>query len=215
MTAQADSASLLSMDVRQRRHQLRQQLRTQRRALPPETRHLHALRVAGHLQRAGFLAGGKRIGAYLAMPEELSLAPSIAHAWRQHCQVFIPHITQVRERQMMFVPFLPGIRLRPHRWGMLEVATPSRRRAIDNHCLDVVLLPLVGFDAAGHRLGMGAGFYDRYFQRRARSSSIRRPLLVGVAFAFQRVAQLPHAAHDVPLDAVVTERGIEHFHRAR
>ena len=76
--------------------------------------------------------------------------------------------------------------------------------------LDLVLVPLVGFDGAGNRLGMGGGFYDRSFaflgQRRW-----RRPRLVGVAFDLQRVDRLPRRAWDVPLDAVASERGCYRF----
>jgi 5-formyltetrahydrofolate cyclo-ligase len=68
-------------------------------------------------------------------------------------------------------------------------------------------VPLVGFDADGNRLGMGAGFYDRHFAFLRHRRAWHRPLLIGLAFERQRVARLPAAAHDVPLWGVVTERG--------
>jgi 5-formyltetrahydrofolate cyclo-ligase len=72
-------------------------------------------------------------------------------------------------------------------------------------------MPLLGFDGAGTRLGSGAGYYDRVFAFRRRRHSWHRPLLVGVAFACQRVDHIELGRHDVPLDAIVTEDGVEYF----
>jgi 5-formyltetrahydrofolate cyclo-ligase len=71
-----------------------------------------------------------------------------------------------------------------------------------------VIVPLVGFDARGHRLGMGAGLYDRQFAFLRHRRAWRRPLLVGVAFEAQKVPRLAESAHDVQLDGVVTECGV-------
>ena len=73
---------------------------------------------------------------------------------------------------------------------------------------DVVFVPLVGFDLRGNRIGMGRGYYDRYFARRLRHRLYRRPLLVGLAYDVQQVSSLPCAAHDVPLDGIVTQSSI-------
>jgi 5-formyltetrahydrofolate cyclo-ligase len=71
---------------------------------------------------------------------------------------------------------------------------------------DVILMPLLGFDRAGTRLGYGGGYYDRTLARLK-----RRPRLVGLAFAMQELEHIPRADHDVPLDAIVTEAGVRHF----
>jgi 5-formyltetrahydrofolate cyclo-ligase len=79
--------------------------------------------------------------------------------------------------------------------------------------LDVVLAPLVAFDRAGHRLGMGGGFYDRTFRFVVRRAEWRRPWIIGLAYDFQRVDALPVERWDVPLHAVVTESGAQLFQR--
>jgi 5-formyltetrahydrofolate cyclo-ligase len=81
--------------------------------------------------------------------------------------------------------------------------------------LDVVFMPLVGFDRRGNRIGMGRGFYDRHFAHRLRQFHWRRPLLVGLAYDVQEVAALPHGWHDVPLDAIVTESSIRRIARSK
>ncbi|MBE7733232.1 5-formyltetrahydrofolate cyclo-ligase [Devosia faecipullorum] len=71
---------------------------------------------------------------------------------------------------------------------------------------DLVLMPLLGFDAAGTRLGYGGGYYDRTL-----ASIGKKPLLVGLAFACQELPHIPREPHDVPLDAVITEQGVRFF----
>lgn len=71
---------------------------------------------------------------------------------------------------------------------------------------DIVLMPLLGFDKHGTRLGYGGGYYDRTL-----AAAVKRPKLVGLAFACQEIEDIPRDAHDIPLDAVVTEEGARHF----
>jgi 5-formyltetrahydrofolate cyclo-ligase len=77
--------------------------------------------------------------------------------------------------------------------------------------MDIVFMPLVGFDDDGNRIGMGRGFYDRHFEFRHTRHHWRRPLLIGIAFDIQRTNPLTVAPHDVPMDAVVTESTLQWF----
>ena len=106
---------------------------------------------------------------------------------------------------LRFAPWRAGDPLVTNRYGIPEPdVEPSS--ALDAREMAVVVTPLVGFDARGHRLGMGGGWYDRSFAfRRARSAP---PLLVGAAFAQQQLDILDAADWDVPLDAIATESGI-------
>jgi len=109
---------------------------------------------------------------------------------------------------MTFVPYARDARLQPNWFGIDEpvVALSQRVSALQ---IDTILVPLVGFDARCHRLGMGAGFYDRALRRRReRTQPFRRPRLIGVAYDVQRVERLEPAPWDVTLDMVVTERGV-------
>ena len=73
---------------------------------------------------------------------------------------------------------------------------------------DVILMPLLGFDSAGTRLGYGGGYYDRTL-----AALSKRPRLIGFAFALQEVDHIPRQAHDVPLDMIVTDAGVRQFDR--
>ena len=87
----------------------------------------------------------------------------------------------------------------------MRILEPAESAVVSD--FDCVLTPLVAFDDRGFRLGMGGGYYDRYFAR-------TDTLLIGVAFACQRSeAPLPSETWDVHLDAIVTEQGILEFTR--
>jgi 5-formyltetrahydrofolate cyclo-ligase len=71
---------------------------------------------------------------------------------------------------------------------------------------DVIVMPLLGFDSRGTRLGYGGGYYDRTLAKLG-----KRPRLIGLAFSVQEISEIPHEPHDIPLDAVVTEKGVRNF----
>lgn len=74
---------------------------------------------------------------------------------------------------------------------------------------DVILMPLLGFDRRGTRLGYGGGYYDRTL-----AALKKRPRLIGFAFALQELESIPRDSHDVPLDVIVTENGVRSFEKA-
>jgi 5-formyltetrahydrofolate cyclo-ligase len=190
---------------------LRRELRARRRAVPPAERRRAARKLAWRVERAGWLRTGGRLGLYLALPEEIDTAALLTRALARRCRVFVPRVTDYRRQRMRFLPVSParsGIGLRRGRYGILE---PGGGIAVSVRCLDVLLMPLVGFDAQGNRIGMGKGFYDRALAFRRQHRRVARPLLVGLAFECQRVEALPARPHDIPLDWLVTEARVRHF----
>ncbi|MGA0001768.1 MAG: 5-formyltetrahydrofolate cyclo-ligase [Steroidobacteraceae bacterium] len=174
------------------RGELRLELRTRRRAVAPVAARAAARSAAGLLAAAGLPRPGSRIAVYQPIDGELDPGPIAERARRLGCEVFLPSITRRHSRRMHF---------------RAERGTPC----LNGRWLDLVIVPCVAFDGAGHRLGFGAGYYDRHFSFLALRSAWRRPLLVGLAFEFQRVDRLQPAPWDVPLWAVVTEK---HFYQA-
>ena len=183
----------------------RRRLRALRRSMPRAERAAAARAIAARLRRLGCARPGLRVAAYLAMPGEASLADFLAAASATGTRLWVPRIASRRRRTLEFVELAPGASLRRGAYGIAEPAGCGRPVRIGN--LDVVLVPLVAFDRAGHRLGMGAGYYDRALAaRRDRGRAYRRPKLVGIAYACQEVDSIEPRAWDVALDAVVTER---------
>jgi 5-formyltetrahydrofolate cyclo-ligase len=186
------------------RKTLRAALRAKRRALSPEQRAKAARQVARNVDRVYRLRPGLRVAIYASFSEELDSGPLIRLARKRGCRIFLPRI-DTRTISMKFVEAVAGARETVNRLGIVE---PHGTQPIAARWLDLVLLPLVGFDAHGMRLGMGGGYYDRTFAFRNRHTAWRGPRLVGVAYSFQQVPSIARAPHDVRLDAVVTEAGV-------
>jgi len=185
------------------RRALRAELSARRRAVSRAARAAAAARAARIAASALHLHAGQRIAVYAALPAELDAAPLIALARSRGCRVYLPCIDRRRvSRAMRFVEL--GATLRENRLGIEE---PADGRVLSARWLDLVFLPLVGFDRQGLRLGTGGGFYDRAFAFRQLRHAWHKPPLVGFAYAFQQVERLAAAPHDVLLDAVVTDEG--------
>ncbi len=172
--------------------------------MAPAERSALARIVAGNAERWLRLRPRWRIAVYWALPQELDTAPLIALAQRRGCHLYLPRIDRhTLGRRMRFVE----INAR-HRVNRLGIAEPEGQRTLGARWLDVVFLPLVGFDGRGVRLGTGGGYYDRAFAFRRWRTVWHTPLLVGLGYSFQQVEAIAAAPHDVLLDAVVTEKGI-------
>lgn len=193
---------------RQQKQQLRRQLRDRRRSLSPQQQQHAAFRAMRHLQRLALFRRAHHIAAYLANDGEIGTEAILRRIVHTQKQLYLPVIHARRDRvSMAFHRYRPRQHLGSNRYGIAE---PGSRRLPQRapHKLDVVLMPLVGFDRRGKRLGMGGGFYDRAFAYKKRRNGPRHPALVGLAHSCQEVAAIPGDAWDIPLDAIITERGV-------
>jgi 5-formyltetrahydrofolate cyclo-ligase len=187
------------------RRALRATLDARRRRVPAQQRAAAAQRLAHNVDRALHLAAGQRIAIYAALPHELDTAPLIALARSRGCLIYLPRIDRARRaRGMRFVEMRGALRT-----NRLGIAEPEGAATLSARWLDIVFLPLTGFDPRGVRLGSGGGFYDRAFAFRRWRRVWNAPRLVGLGYAFQELPHLDAAAHDVLMDAVVTEEGMK------
>jgi 5-formyltetrahydrofolate cyclo-ligase len=185
------------------RKALRRAIRAKRRAVSPAQREAASRRIAKHVSSAFHLYPGKRIALYSSMRDEVDTLPLVNLARRYDCEIFLPRIIDRHRHRMRFFELSES--MRPNHLGILE---PDSSRSIDARWLHLVFVPLVGFDATGMRLGMGAGYYDRAFEFRRWRQDWRGPHLIGIAYGFQQVDHIEAAPHDVRLDAMVTEQGV-------
>ncbi len=182
-------------------------MRRERRALSPAERQGLAARLGGTASRYLLQRRARRFACYLANDGEMDLMPLVERLWAANRRTYLPALHGMR---LWFLPFSPRTPLANNRFGIPEPdISPVRRCA--PRALDVVLMPLVPFDRHGNRLGMGGGFYDATFGYKLRPRALSKPVMVGVAYDFQRVPQLPVQPWDVPLDGVVTESGFHEF----
>lgn len=192
------------------RNALRRELRARRRALPAPDAHRCAMDLARRLGKDPRIINSQHIACYLAADGELDLSPLMDTLWSLGKTVFLPVLVPFAENRLWFARFEPGDMLVVNRYGIPE---PLRRRLLKPAALDVVLTPLVAFDARGHRLGMGGGYYDRCFAYLQRRQHWFKPKLIGIAYDFQRRHTLRAEPWDVALDAVATESHIYDTHR--
>ncbi len=186
------------------RTSLRQSLRHTRRLLSPRQQRDAAIALHHALAGQRFFRSAKRLAFYQAIDGEIDPSLLLAEAQSRGQACFLPLLHPFRHGRLLFVRYREGDPLQPNRWGIAQPRLLAHR-LVSPRWLDVVLVPLVGFDADGNRLGMGKGFYDRTFGFRARTAR-RRPWLIGLAHECQRVEALQRQAWDVPMDAIVSEQ---------
>lgn len=201
MTAQAGDTLFLD-DAARRKIALRFLLRARRVAIPRAQRIATARVAARRLLRA--LPRRCAIAIYLSVRSELPTAPLRAALHRAGHRVRVP--VTLRDGRLRFVAIRKNTPLRAGRHALPQPV--ARRGYLPARRLDVILLPLLGFDAEGHRLGNGGGYYDRAL---AAPRIGRRPRLIGYAYAAQETPAIPVEPWDVRLDAIVTERGLRRF----
>lgn len=182
----------------------RDRLLRQRERLHEHRRRQLDRAVCAHLLRFLDDRDCLHLAAYHAFRGEPDLAPALEALHHAGRRVYLP---VVDGSEMSFRRWQPGAVMTANRFGIPE---PLTGRQIEVEQLELVMMPLVAFSAAGTRLGMGAGFYDRRFAF-CLDRPDSGPLLVGAAYGVQEVDSLPAERWDVPLDAVITERGVRYF----
>lgn len=190
---------------------LRKQLRKHRRSLSARQQREASRRVQRHLQQLRIFQRAARIAAYLPQDGELDPEPMLHGAIKRGKKCFVPSLHRFQHNRLWFLPWRPASPTKLNKYGIPE--PQQRRLRIATQHLDIVLVPLVGFDMHGRRLGMGGGYYDRTFANIDRKTRWKRPSLIGIAHAFQQTSQLPYEPWDIRLDAVVTDQDILLFDR--
>jgi 5-formyltetrahydrofolate cyclo-ligase len=187
--------------------ELRRQLRAERRALSSAQRRLHARRLARVLGRHRVFLRARRIAAYIASDGELDPAPLLHIAHARHKQCHLPVLRSHPTKKLWFVRHRPDDRLEPNVYGIPEPSLRGRHIRLP-WALDVLLIPLVGFDPRCNRLGMGGGYYDRTLAYLPKRRHWKRPVLIGIAHECQKVDALDAKPWDVPLDLIATEERV-------
>ena len=187
------------------RPQLRRKLRQARRALTGSQQRQAAHGLYRQLAQHALFRRARHLSLYLPTDGEIDPRLLLRAAQRRGKATYLPVLSAWPRTKMVFQRIRPGEKLRPNRFRILEPrANPARQRKI--WTLDLVLLPLVGFDQEGGRLGMGGGFYDRSLAYLARRQSWRKPTLLGLAHECQKVERLAQASWDVPMAGTVTNK---------
>jgi len=183
-----------------------------RRGLSPALRSAHDESIWLALRTTRYYRAAHRIACYIPVDGEVDCRPLMESMLADGKQIYLPVIEGGRRGRLDFALLGADTTLRRNRYGIPE-PVPRSGQLLNPRWLDLALVPLVAYDRAGNRLGMGAGYYDRSFAFLLHRRRWRRPKLVGLAYSCQQAAVLVPAAWDVPLLAVVTELGVMHATR--
>ena len=148
------------------------------------------------------IAHGTIVGGYAAIRSEFDPLPLMRKLAAQGATLALP-VVIAADRPLQFRAWSFGEALRRSPLGI-----PEPLPEVSALAPDVLLVPLAAFDRAGHRIGYGAGHYDRALEQLRASRPIRA---LGLAFAAQEIAKIPALAHDVVLDYVLTEERVFDF----
>ena len=181
---------------------LRNAMKQKRRSLSAAEVAVASAAIVDKTRRLSCLQRANAIAIYLPAFGEVDCSGLIDALLARGKRVLAPIL---RKNRLVFAPFDYGTEFTANGFGIMEPVY-QERALLTARQLDVVITPLVAFDARLNRLGMGGGYYDRTFAFRKRLGVWRRPLLIGVAYSFQRVDKLQANAWDVPLDVVITEK---------
>lgn len=144
------------------------------------------------------------VAGYAPIRSEIDPRPLMMKLSADGATLALPVVAD-RDLPLVFRKWVPGDTLVPGAYGIAEPVDDA-----EPVVPDVLLVPLAGFDRVGHRLGYGAGHYDRTI----RSLRTRKAVIIGLAFAAQETDNILAAAHDERLDMVLTERGVIEFRGA-
>jgi 5-formyltetrahydrofolate cyclo-ligase len=183
--------------LREQKENVRKILRQKKEALLPEDRLEKSQRICCHIME--IIRDGETVMVFTSKEKEVNTRPLIMALFGKGNPVVVPII--VKEDVSLRLSYLRDFSaLVPSTFGVPEpIGSEIPALAED---IDTIILPMLGFDRAGGRIGYGAGYYDRFLSK---NPGLRK---VGIAFACQEVGSIPVDENDIRVDAVLTEDGI-------
>ena len=193
------------------RVQIRNQIRKKRQALSRTIQSQNAQHIASALLDLPQIKTAKHIAVYLGVDGEISLDPLVLKLWNLGINCYLPVVQNIVQNngRLIFAPYLQSSTMTKNYYGINE-PKHSADDIFDINNLDIILMPLVGFDKDNNRLGMGGGFYDKTLEAIIKQSQKSdRPELIGVAHSIQYVDSIPSESWDIKPDSIVTEKNVQ------
>ena len=179
---------------------LRQSLRNQRNALSKNERLQCAEQLLAKVQQITSFQSGQKIALYLANDGEIDPKHIQNFLKNQGIIVYLPIID---DKILKFAKIIN--KFKKNKFGIDE---PVTTEILNAEQLDIIFMPLVGFDTQKNRIGMGGGFYDRTLAFKKQQAKSTNPKLIGLAFDCQKIDKIMAEEWDVPLDTVITSTTI-------
>ena len=181
------------------RQAIRTEVRQRRKQLTQQQQQVFALQATQRIASHPKVQQAKTLSVFLSFDGELDTAPLIDRLWQDGKKLCLPVLHPFTEGHLLFLNYRPDSKLVRNRLNILEPELDVRE-ILPLDQLDIILTPLVAFDSAGQRLGMGGGFYDRTLQHWREKG----PYPIGIAHDCQQVDTLPTEEWDIPLPEILT-----------
>jgi 5-formyltetrahydrofolate cyclo-ligase len=189
-----------SADHQRAQASLRNAARAARAKLDPDERERASKKITDTVIRSSWFRRSTFVGCYLPMHDEVDTWPLIDRAWRMKKRIFAPVVG--KNFTMLFREISAESELEFNEYGLQE---PNDGEFIESRALDIVITPVVAFDADGNRIGMGAGYFDRAFSFLKHRKYLFHPKLIGLAFSCQRVEKITPNPWDIRVFRIVDE----------
>ena len=187
---------MLPKDLTRWRKAERERLIAERKAMASSERERATVAIAANLSAILPEQPAEVIAIYWPLFGEIDLRSWAKQLIEQHgASIALPVVAE-KDAPLEFWRWRPGDAMVKGFWN---IPVPARRELVSP---GILTAPLVGFDAAGFRLGYGGGYFDRTL-----ASLSPRPLVIGIGLAFQRMDSIRPEPHDIPMDLIVTETG--------
>ena len=186
--------------------EIRNIIKEKRSQLSEKELHLTSKAITERIRSFKFPKELTKIGIYYAVNNEVDVHPLCKILWQESKRVYLPI---VEKKKLLFGEYRGTSNLKNNRFKIPEpiVGIESQISAFE---LDLIFMPLVAFDPMGNRIGMGGGFYDRTLDNKQLDNDLKKPILVGVAYEFQKQNKIQPNSWDIPLDMIFTESKIYH-----
>jgi 5-formyltetrahydrofolate cyclo-ligase len=177
-------------------HSLRQPLRQKRRNICASERIILSKKLLNQVQKNIAFKTGQKVAIYL--PNDGEINPKYIQNFLKLLKISV-YLPILVGKSLKFAKI--GYRFKKNKFGILEpISTPI----LNANQMNIIFMPLVGFDSNKNRIGMGGGFYDRTLAFKKNQQKFQQPKLYGLAFDCQQVEKLEQQDWDVPLDAIFT-----------
>ena len=187
-------------------HDMRRELRIKRNKLTSIEQKKSADILARLIHNEQLLNNVKNIGIYLENDGEIGTSQLLKMALESNISCFLPVLESSTQNNLCFVRYDNDTPLHKNKFGILEPSL-NEKNSIDPVKLDVIFLPVVGFDRSGSRLGMGGGYYDRALEF-TKLHKLDKPKLVGLAHSIQEIKSIHRQVWDIPINFIATEKEI-------
>ena len=183
---------------------IRRSLLKRRRSLPEKELKQVSHKINAHLANEIQNRDLKKILVYQSIDNEPSIKETIELAWQKDIEVYIPKV--ISKEKIIINRLTKNSSYSKNKFGIKE---SNDSDTVELSEIDLAVLPLVGIDINGFRLGYGGGYYDRFFNQKSELS--RKPFIIGAGYAFQILEVSFAEDHDLKCDSVITEKGVLKF----